>query len=391
MGNTPDKKAKKKKAEQAAKMQKSIVTIVAVVMGLIIAGLIAWIVIYSTSFSIKETNDYSIGLNEDGTIEGVTAKDYVTLVDYKNITVKETDVSVTDEEIETYKNNLLTQYEIYDEDEEREVKMGDKINIDYVGSIDGVEFDGGSTQGMGTNIVVGQAGYIDDFEEQICGHKKNETFSIDVTFPDDYGNEEVAGKDAVFVITLNGIFKDQKFDDAFVQKYLSDQARTADALIQQYKDSEEDSRLMEYLQTYLVNNSDVEKYPENYVKCLMGLVKGSDMQQYEAYNKNYQETYGTLMYTSFEEYTGSDKKEYYASCRTDAEELAKQMLVFQAIYEDASLTLTEEDRIAALSSYGIDETYMTQMEETYGKGFLNQSAIMFTVLNYVKGNVTIEK
>ena len=91
MGNTPDKKAKKKKAEQAAKMQKSIVTIVAVVMGLIIAGLIAWIVIYSTSFSIKETNDYSIGLNEDGTIEGVTAKDYVTLVDYKNITVKETE------------------------------------------------------------------------------------------------------------------------------------------------------------------------------------------------------------------------------------------------------------------------------------------------------------
>ena len=389
MGNTPDKKAKKKKAEQAAKMQKSIVTIVAVVMGLIIAGLIAWIVIYSTSFSIKETNDYSIGLNDDGKIADVKATDYVELCDYKNIEIKSSDVSVTDEEIQSYKDSLLSEYMTYDSDEERVIEMGDEINIDYVGSIGGVEFEGGSTRGAGTNIVVGQAGYIDDFEEQLCGHKKGEEFSIEVTFPDDYGNAEVAGKDATFAIKINGIFKNQEFNDEFVQAHLSDQARTADAFIQQYKDSERESRLMEYLQTYLVNNSEIKSYPETYIKGLMGLVKGSDIQQYESYNKNYQETYGAPMYTSFEEYTGTDKKEYYASCRTQAEDLAKQMLVYQAIYEDAGLTMTEEDRTAALASYGIDSTYMAQMEETYGKGFVNQSAIMFTVLNHVKENVTI--
>ena len=390
MGNTPDKKAKKLKAEQAAKMQKSIVTIVAVVMGLIIAGLIAWIIIYSTSFSIKETNDYSVGLNEDGTIEGVKATDYVQLCDYKNIVVNSSDVSISDEEVKTYTDSLLSQYMSFDTDEEREIQMGDEINIDYVGSIGGVEFQGGNTQGAGTNIIVGQAGYIDDFEEQLCGHKRGDIFSIDVTFPDDYGNADYAGKDATFAITINGIYADQKFDDTFVQTYLSDQARTADAFIQQYREKENESRLMEYLQNYLVDSSEIKSYPESYIKELMGLVKGSDIQQYEAYNKNYQETYGTAMYASFEEYKGTDKKEYYASCRTQAEDLAKQMLVYQAIYEDAGLTLTEEDRTAALASYGIDSTYMTQMEETYGKGFLNQSAIMFTVLDYVKENVTIE-
>lgn len=88
------------------------------------------------------------------------------------------------------------------------VNSGDKINLDYVGTVDGVEFDGGSTQGMGTDLVLGSGSYIDGFEDAIIGHKVGEEFDINVTFPEKY-SAELAGKDAVFHITINGIYKEK--------------------------------------------------------------------------------------------------------------------------------------------------------------------------------------
>ena len=90
-----------------------------------------------------------------------------------------------------------------------EVKMGDTVNIDYIGyaDLDGdgeVEpFDGGNTQGMGTNLEIGSASYIDDFEEQLIGHKKGDQVEVNVTFPEQYASEELAGKDARFDVTIN--------------------------------------------------------------------------------------------------------------------------------------------------------------------------------------------
>ena len=163
MGNTESKKARKAKAAKKAKMQKSIATIVSIVVGLVVLGCIAWVVIYAVSFTVKETTNYSIGLDDNGMIHGVKATDYVTLCDYNNITAEYSDLAVSDEDLQSYIDGILNDYKAYTMDLDREVKKGDSINIDYVGSIDGVEFDGGSTQGNGTDIVVGQAGYIDDF------------------------------------------------------------------------------------------------------------------------------------------------------------------------------------------------------------------------------------
>lgn len=85
---------------------------------------------------------------------------------------------------------------------------GDTVNIDYVGSIDGVEFDGGSTQGQGTDLVIGSGSYIDDFEEQLIGAHPGDTVDVNVTFPEDYGKEDLNGKDALFVVTVNGIYQE---------------------------------------------------------------------------------------------------------------------------------------------------------------------------------------
>lgn len=84
---------------------------------------------------------------------------------------------------------------------------GDTVNIDFTGTVDGEEFDGGSTNGEGYDLVLGSNSFIDDFEEQIEGHHPGETFDVNVTFPDDYSETSLAGKDAVFETTLNGIYK----------------------------------------------------------------------------------------------------------------------------------------------------------------------------------------
>lgn len=84
---------------------------------------------------------------------------------------------------------------------------GDTVNIDYVGTIDGVEFEGGSTDGKGTDLVLGSGTYIPGFEDQIVGHSAGETFDVTVTFPDDYGVADLAGKEAVFKTKLNGVYQ----------------------------------------------------------------------------------------------------------------------------------------------------------------------------------------
>ncbi len=103
---------------------------------------------------------------------------------------------------------VSTENGTYDSDSSLTVKDGDSLNIDYTGTIDGEEFEGGSTDGSGTVLVVGSHSYIDDFEEQLIGHHPQETVEVNVTFPEDYGVEKLNGKDAVFQVTINGIYQE---------------------------------------------------------------------------------------------------------------------------------------------------------------------------------------
>ncbi|MBR3040393.1 MAG: FKBP-type peptidyl-prolyl cis-trans isomerase [Lachnospiraceae bacterium] len=390
MSNTKDKKLRRKRAEKKARWKKSLATLFGVLLGLVVIGAIGWLIFYNVSFSVKDHKNYSIGLNADGTIEGIKAKDYVMLPGYQEITVQRSELEISDEEVDEYIESLLADEQTLNTDESLVVKEGDSINLDYVGSIDGVEFDGGSTMGMGASIVVGQANYIEGFESQLVGHHVGESFDIEVTFPEDYGNEELNGKDAVFAITLNGIYEDAVFDDDFVKEHFSNEASTAKEYIQNYKDSKFEENLTTYVQNYLLDNSRILDYPESYVKGLMGLLKGIDIDQYNAYNNYYKSTMGSETYKSLQEYTGLDKKEYYASLRTQAENNADANLIYQAVYEDANLTVTEEHKNLVLQSYGVTEQYYQNLVDTYGEGFLNQAAIRFAVLDYVKGLVTIE-
>ncbi len=169
---------------------------------------------------------YSDGFDENGYLKGVTATDYVTLPDdYNDITIDAALAEVSDEDISNYINDyILSSFATAQQVTDRAAADGDTVNIDYVGSIDGVEFDGGNTQGQGTNLVLGSGSYIDNFEEQIVGHTPGESFDVVVTFPEDYGSTDLAGKEAVFKTTLNYISETvtPELTDEFVKENLAE-------------------------------------------------------------------------------------------------------------------------------------------------------------------------
>ena len=109
---------------------------------------------------------------------------------------------------ETQSSDSQTEAATLNTETDTVAENGDKVNIDYTGYMDGEKFEGGSTDGQGTDLVLGSGSYIDGFEDGVVGHKVGETFDLNLKFPDDYKtNTELAGKDVTFEVTLNGVYK----------------------------------------------------------------------------------------------------------------------------------------------------------------------------------------
>lgn len=119
----------------------------------------------------------------------------------------EADATETPEVTEAADTTTTPEAPSYSTDTSLTVKDGDTVNIDYVGKIDGTAFDGGSTNGQGTDLEIGSGSYIDDFEDQLIGAHPGDEVEVTVTFPDDYGAADLAGKEAVFDVTVNGIYE----------------------------------------------------------------------------------------------------------------------------------------------------------------------------------------
>ena len=164
-------------------------------------------------------DDEIVDISENGfTIKlKVTVKPEVELKAYKGIKAEKEKVTVKKAEIKEEVEKALEKDAKLVAVEGKAAKMGDIATIDFEGFLDGVAFDGG--KGEGYDLELGSGSFIPGFEEQVIGHKVDEEFDIDVTFPEDYGSEELAGKAVVFKIKLHKIMKKElpKYDDEFVK------------------------------------------------------------------------------------------------------------------------------------------------------------------------------
>lgn len=340
--------------------------------------------IYLAAIRTTSSSDMSAGLTADGKIDGVNVSESVTLADYENITIPDDEVN-TDEQVQKDIDDLLSEYKEISNDVSLEIADGDEVSIDYVGTIDGVEFDGGNSNNAGYDLTIGSGSFVDDFEQQLIGSHPGDNVSVEVTFPDDYSSEDVAGKDAVFAVTINGIYRAAEFNDEFLEKnsLTTDEITTADEYRASLADKYYEENLENFLSDYILENSTVNTYPKNYLNIMKSVTKNNDESTASYYNQMFS-SYGMESYSNLWDMTGDKNElEYEKSLTERAKETVKQAMVYQAIFEKAGLTIDMEAAKAEMNEENGDDTYADTVLQSYGEGYMAQNEIHDAVTEYL--------
>ena len=361
------KREERRKQVQKAKREARAARMIGTAVALIVGAAIVFVVgkqLYIMAIRTTPGTEYSAGLTADGKIENADMAKALTLADYKNISVPEDEVAATQEEVENEIESMLESYKELSTDADLVIADGDEVNIDYVGTVDGVEFDGGNSGGAGYDVVIGSGSLVDDFEQQLIGHKPGDELTVEVTFPEDY-SEEMAGKDASFAVTVNGIQKTPELTDEFVAENLADTEEVS--TVAEYRAKVEEDfhkdHLQDYLSDYVVENSTVNTYPSKYLKATKSILKYGD----------------TNMGMEDE-----DEIAYEKELTERAKEQVKEAMVYQAIFEDAGLSF-DIDAFFAEQTTEESKEYAESIKEMYGEGFIAQSEMRKMAIEHLVG------
>lgn len=333
-----------------------------------------------------EENTYSSVLDEERVsdredyvgLEDLDIDEYVTLNDYKNMKVTAYKPETTDEDIEQYINSEMLNGYITD----RKVENGDVVNIDYVGKKDGVAFDGGTASG--SDLEIGSGSFIEGFEEGLIGVMPGETVDLELTFPEGYPEETLAGQPVVFTVTVNGIAESMEFADATD----ADLARlglpyeTKDALweaakVEVEKNAEdvfENSKTSAIL-NQILSESTIKSVPEYLVE--------EQIQGFEIYMESMSQMYYGVNFVQYLEQTEQKSLEdFEAEIRPDCETTVKQYLISEALARAENLEITDElireyaqRDIEGYDGYTID-TYLDEVGYTTYRMFVLQEKLV---------------
>lgn len=329
---------------------------------------------------------YSDGLDENGMWQGVKALDYVEMFDYTALQIPKSVHTISTADVNDATNELLSKYSTSEQVTDRAVVDGDSINIDFVGSIDGVEFDGGNTRGQGAEVTVGVTNYIDDFLQQLIGHTPGETVNVEVTFPDDYGtaengNEHLNGKDAVFVTTINYIIETNTpdlTDDFVAQNFSANGWTNTDDFKAGIALQLQDEAVLAYVQEYLMYDVAISEMPE----VIMEYQENSMLVYYEMLGQSYYgvdlETFISVMgVTTIDELLELEYDRNLA--------YANYYLVLQAIAENMGIQIEDAD----VTEYFGEDGY-SDYEAEYGMPYLKQVVMCEKVIDFMLENVIFE-
>ncbi len=342
----------------------------------------------STGASAANTSEfsYSDGIDENGLWAGITALDYVDLCEYTSISIPREEYAVSEADIDSQVDSIVSSYSTQEQVTNRAVKDGDTVNIDYVGSIDGVAFDSGSTNGEGTDITIGTTQYIDDFLEQLIGHKPGETFDVNVTFPADYGVEDLNGKDAVFKTTINYITETTapELTDAFVAENLKLEYdwSTIDEMRKSISEDLKNSAIQSYLDEYMAANSTVKSLPD----ALMTYQENSLVSYYQ----DMADSYGVGLEEFITSYLSmSSVEDLLASYQEENTQYANDCLIVQAVAEDAGLTVSDED-VTNFFSEHVEGGDPAEYTEYYGMPYIKQTVLRQMVTDYLADRAVLQ-
>ena len=322
--------------------------------------------------------------------ENVPVEEYVTLGEYKNVEVTVTKHVATAAEIEAAALEIYLSKITADNGgvKDRAVELGDTANIDFEGKKDGIAFDGGTSKGY--DLGIGSGSFIAGFEEGLVGVKPGETVDLDLTFPANYQNADLAGQAVVFTVTVNYI-KPTEMEDKVVKGFGVDSYKNVEELRAYAKDSLDkqnnatfDSDAEYAVLSTVVNNATFAEIPAEIIEEQKEIVQ-----------------YTLEMYASYYGITASDYCYYFMGMDLDtfltlqAEDYAKQVLVYQAIANAEGLNVSdralETTLLEDVSLYGLSsvEEYLGEStRDDYRESMMIQNVYDFVLENAVVNEAT---
>ncbi len=340
----------------------------------------------------------------------ISAKEHVTLCDYSAIPVTITgDYEEDDADVEQYYEQMITSNgPYYEPDETRDViGEGDIVNVDYVGKLDGEAFQGGTAENQNIDVynnsaAGGATGYIEGFTEGLKGASVGDVIDHDVTFPEDYGNQDLAGKAVVFTFTVNSIQKEitaDAIDDAFVkEKFGAESIEEMKKQVRTYLENtasyNKQNDTFSAIQKYLLDNCTVE-VPQDFLAARVSDYRRQFIESNCGGDESQLETYLSTYY-------GKTAEEIEKEWSDGMEDGIALELIMGAIAEELGTTIDEEKYAEFLKSASANSGYESEEamfkmygygDVEYGKEYVRKLYLYDQALNELMetAKVTVEK
>lgn len=331
-----------------------------------------------------EKIDISDVKDSDDAVKALELKDldkYMTLGQYKGLEGTKMVYEITEEDVNAQINGTLSEKAAVVTD--RPVQDGDIVNIDYVGTVDGVEFEGG--KGQNYDLTIGSGEFIDGFETGLIGATTGQEVDVNVTFPDPYqNNTDLSGKAAVFHVTVNSISAAPELTDEWVAA--NTEYKTADEYKESIKKMIEDSnddQSVYYLATSLFSqvqeNSDIKEYPKDLLE--------KETQNYKDQIESLYATAAGMSMEDFIEAQGYTEDTFNELAEEKGKERLQQKMIVQAIMNAEKMKISKEDYDKMVEDYAAKYGFESKevMLENYGEDMVKD-----TILWNQVGNVLIE-
>lgn len=288
----------------------------------------------------------------------VTVKPEVELGQYKGLEIEKKEFNVTDEDVEKELQQRRERVASIDvvEDEEATLQEGDHALIDFEGFVDGEAFDGGQAENF--NLVIGSGTFIPGFEDQLVGMKKGEEREINVTFPDEYHAEELAGKPALFKVRLNEIKRKNlpELDDEFAKDV--SEFETLEEFKQDLRNKLEEKAKAD-AEAYK-RDAVVEKAAENAtIEIPEVMIDNEAHRMVHEFEERLQ--YQGLTLETYYQFTGLDHDSLKDQFKENAEKRVRINLTLEAIAEKENIEVSEDEIEAELDK--LAELYKRDKDE----------------------------
>jgi trigger factor len=316
------------------------------------------------------------------------------LAEYKGLAVYEKELEVDDAYDSTIQS-MLSQFSTTDQVKEGKVKKTDKVNIDYVGTIDGFAFEGGTSQGY--TLDIGNSNFIEGFAEGLVGKKIGDKVTLNLTFPEDYANTtkdadgkemSLAGKDVVFEVTLNykEVTNTPEYTDDFVKEHFSAIATTTSDFDKYLKKRIQITNAMNGAWKEFLDSCEVKSYPSNEVESYEKVLNDQYVQQLQQYYQTDLKTYlesCSMSQADWDKEINKSSKEYIKQ-KMVIDQIAKEAKV--AIKGDSEAYKKKAEALVQLNNLGTVEA----AEKQYGKEMILDSLNYEAVQEYIFDNMKKE-